>query len=156
MNRRDFDAGESQLTRLFESADVVVHVAGATRAPTRAGLHESNVALTARVIDAARRARAGRFVFISSHAAAGAGSSGATSQSRKAPEAAPIEAYGRSKLDAERNLQSTTGFAVRDSSPSLSVWSGRSRLSRDVSPGAARSGHSSRKSRTMAFNRARR
>src|SRR5512144_3001877 len=69
--RRDFEVNAGELERRFDGADVVVHAAGATRAPTVAGLRDSNVRLTARVIDAARRAGAGRLVVISSQAAAG-------------------------------------------------------------------------------------
>src|SRR6185312_12656412 len=67
--RRDFAAGE--LERLFDNAHVVVHAAGATRAPTRAGLLASNVALTRTVVSAAQKSRVGRLIVISSQAAAG-------------------------------------------------------------------------------------
>ena len=69
--RRDFDIESGELARRFDGADVVVHAAGATRTPTEAGLRDSNVRLTARVIEAAQRAGVGRLVFISSQAAAG-------------------------------------------------------------------------------------
>src|SRR5205085_3258016 len=55
----------------FRGADVVVHAAGATRAPTTAQLVASNVDLTKRVVEEAGRSGAKRLVFISSQAAAG-------------------------------------------------------------------------------------
>jgi nucleoside-diphosphate-sugar epimerase len=100
--RQDFTSGA--LDNLIAGADVVVHAAGATRAPTRARLIESNVSLTARVIDAARRGGAGRLVFISSQAAAGPSPSLAQPIVEDTPPA-PIEVYGQSKLDAERLLR---------------------------------------------------
>jgi Nucleoside-diphosphate-sugar epimerases len=103
--RHDFELGDQQLERCFDGADVVVHAAGATRAPTRRTLHESNVRLTSRTADAARRAKVGRFVFLSSQAAAGPASSYERA-SAEGDEPAPIEAYGRSKLEAERLLHS--------------------------------------------------
>src|SRR4051812_7186906 len=67
--RRDVEL--DRLPSCFAGADVVVHAAGATRSPTVAQLRESNVGLTARVIDAAQSASVRRVVFISSLAAAG-------------------------------------------------------------------------------------
>ncbi len=103
--RRDFETGLVE-RRLF-GADVVVHAAGATRAPTRARLIASNVTLTARVIDAARRGRVGRVVLISSQAAAGPAASVDCPVAEDA-EPAPVEAYGRSKLDAEQVVRDAT------------------------------------------------
>lgn len=99
--RRDFET--DNLDRLVDGADAVVHAAGATRASTRAELIASNVTLTARVVDAARRGGARRLVFISSQAAAGP----ATAVDRPTSEdmePAPVEDYGRSKLEAERMI----------------------------------------------------
>ncbi len=96
--RGDFESG--RMESLVHGADVVVHAAAATRAPTVAQLRASNVALTARVIEAARAGRVRRLVFVSSQAAAGP----ALSLDRPIDETtmpAPIEAYGQSKLDAE-------------------------------------------------------
>jgi nucleoside-diphosphate-sugar epimerase len=106
--RRDIENG--RLGELIEGSDVVVHVAGATRAPSRRMLHESNVELTRRVVQTARAARARRLVFISSQAAAGpASSSDAPVSEDASPQ--PIEEYGRSKLGAE--------LVVRDASANL-------------------------------------
>ena len=106
--RRDIEQG--RLDELIEGSDVVVHVAGATRAPSRVMLHESNVELTRRVVQAATAARVRRLVFISSQAAAGPASSSDAAVTEDAPPQ-PIEAYGRSKLGAE--------LAVRDAAPDL-------------------------------------
>lgn len=106
--RRDIERG--RLDELIEGSDVVVHVAGATRAPSRTMLHESNVELTRRVVQAATAARVRRLVFISSQAAAGPASSSDAAVTEDAPPQ-PIEAYGRSKLGAE--------LAVRDAAPDL-------------------------------------
>ena len=107
--RRDFEMGPASIDRLFADANVVVHAAGATRAPTRAGLLESNVALTGVVINAARKARVGRLVFVSSQAAAG------PADSRERPvtedsEERPRESYGRSKLAAEAAVRTANGL----------------------------------------------
>ena len=96
--RRDFTAGA--VAELVRGADVVVHAAGATRAPTVDALRQSNVALTRRVVEAANANGAGRVVFISSQAAAGP-AAGRESPSIESASPVPFEAYGRSKLDAE-------------------------------------------------------
>ena len=57
------------LAKLCTGADCVVHVAGAINARDRAGFERVNVAGTAAMIDAARRAGLRRFVHISSLAA---------------------------------------------------------------------------------------
>ena len=100
--RRDAEFG--RLPECFAAADVVVHAAAATRSPTVAQLRESNVGLTARVVDAARSAGVPRVVFISSLAAVGPASSREQPVSDTTPPA-PFEAYGRAKLDAERVVQ---------------------------------------------------
>ena len=61
--RRNLESDDVE--RLFSGVDVVVHAAGATRAPTAKQLRASNIGLTRRVIEAARRGHAARFVFIS-------------------------------------------------------------------------------------------
>jgi nucleoside-diphosphate-sugar epimerase len=102
--RRDLDSATVDET--FDGVDVVVHAAGATRAPTRALLRASNVELTKRVLDLARRAKVGRFVFVSSQAAAGPASF-VDAPVTEDMSAAPIEAYGRSKLDAEHLVRAS-------------------------------------------------
>lgn len=106
--RRDLDA--ASIGELLGGVDVVVHAAGATRAPTRALLRASNVELTRRVIDLALRAKVARFVFISSQAAAGPASFVDAPVSEDMSPA-PIEAYGRSKLDAEEAVRAVDGMS---------------------------------------------
>ena len=105
--RRDYEA--DSIGRLFTGADVVIHAAGATRAPTHEQLRASNVELTAATLAAACRARVGRFVYISSQAAAGPASSRATAVTETSPPA-PVEAYGRTKLEAERLVHASAGI----------------------------------------------
>ena len=111
--RRDWELPSIQ--EHFDGADVVVHAAGATRAPTRALLRASNVELTRRALDFAQRANVARFVFVSSQAAAGPASFvDAPVTEEMSP--APIESYGRSKLDAEelvRGVESMAWVIVR-------------------------------------------
>ena len=109
------DLNERRLSELLCGADVLVHAAGATRAPTRALLRASNVALTARVLEAAERAGVARFVFVSSQAAAGPAAF-ADIPVTEDMSPSPVEPYGRSKLDAEnlvRNSKGISGVIVR-------------------------------------------
>ena len=92
--------GPQHVEHLLAGADVVVHAAGATRAPTKEQLYDSNVELTRRLVGAARTSGVARFVFISSQAASGPAPSRGESIIESAP-CAPIETYGRSKRDAE-------------------------------------------------------
>src|SRR3954468_16914091 len=57
------------LLKLCTGADAVVHIAGLINAPSRAGFEAANVAGTANMIDAARKAGVRRFVHVSSLAA---------------------------------------------------------------------------------------
>lgn len=101
--RRDIENG--RIGELVDGADVVIHVAGATRAPSRELLRESNVGLTRRVVALSREGGVRRIVLISSQAAAGPASSARDPLTEESPPL-PIEAYGRSKLDAERVVES--------------------------------------------------
>jgi nucleoside-diphosphate-sugar epimerase len=96
--RPDYEA--NTLADHFTGAEVVVHAAAVTRAPTHAGLWRSNVDLTRRTLDAARAAGVKRFVFISSQAAAGPAPSLDKPVAEDDPPA-PIEEYGRTKVAAE-------------------------------------------------------
>jgi UDP-glucose 4-epimerase len=103
--RRDIELGRER--EIFQDADVVVHAAGMTRAPSVEQLRASNVEFTSRVLDAAQDCSVRRFVFLSSLAASGP----AASFSQPLTDAtvnAPIEAYGQSKLDAEDVVRSAT------------------------------------------------
>jgi nucleoside-diphosphate-sugar epimerase len=87
---------------VFENVDTIYHVAGATRAVSAAAFHEANVAITERLL--ARASRNGarpRFIYISSQAAAGPTPEGKGALTED-DLPVPIEAYGRSKLTAER------------------------------------------------------
>jgi uncharacterized protein YbjT (DUF2867 family) len=74
------------LVKLCTGADAVIHVAGAINAPSRAAFEAVNVAGTANMIDAARKAGVRRFVHFSSLAA-------------REPK---LSAYGGSKAKSER------------------------------------------------------
>lgn len=104
------DVAPDRIDATLAGATVVLHAAGATRAPTDAALWESNVELTRRVAQAAARAGVQRFLLVSSQAASGP----ATRRDMPVTEAdapAPVEAYGRSKLAAEQ--------AARDAAPGI-------------------------------------
>lgn len=60
---------QTALGDLVAGADVVVHLAGATKAASRAAFHEINAAGTARLVQAARAAGVGHFILLSSLAA---------------------------------------------------------------------------------------
>jgi nucleoside-diphosphate-sugar epimerase len=99
--RADYESG--RLDERLRGATIVVHAAGATRAPTTVGLQRANVELTERTLAAAQRAGVDRFVFVSSQAAAGPAPF-RDSPVREDTPPSPIEAYGRSKLDAEARV----------------------------------------------------
>ena len=89
----------------LEGAEVVFHLAGATKGVRAEAFAAANVAPTRHLLGAitARRLYP-RFVYVSSQAAAGP----APARDRELDEddvPRPVEAYGRSKLDAERVVQ---------------------------------------------------
>jgi nucleoside-diphosphate-sugar epimerase len=93
----------------FDGADAVFHLGGATRATSVARFERANVAPTRMLLRAIAERRVGaRFIYVSSQSAAGPAAPGATVTEADTP--APVEAYGRSKLAAERVV---TGFADR-------------------------------------------
>lgn len=106
--RRDLDA--PSIDEKLRGVNVVVHAAGATRAPTRRLLRESNVELTKRILALAQRANVERFVLVSSQAAAGPASF-ADAPVTEDMSPAPIESYGRSKLDAEDAVRTADGMS---------------------------------------------
>lgn len=79
------------LAKLCEGADAVVHIAGLINASSRAAFESVNVAGTAAIIDAARRAGLRRFIHVSSLAA-------------REPE---LSDYGWSKARSERLVASS-------------------------------------------------
>lgn len=90
----------------LEGADVVYHLAAATKAVSEEDFVHANVTPTRNLLGAitARRLTP-RFIFVSSQAAAGP----ATSPTHPVNEddvPRPVEAYGRSKLEAERIVES--------------------------------------------------
>ena len=88
------------LANALSETDVVIHAAGATRSPSPASLFDANVTVTSNVL-AAFHGAGRRFVFVSSQAAAGPARALDAPTSEDDPPA-PMEAYGRSKLDAEQ------------------------------------------------------
>ena len=91
------------LAEHFADCDVVFHLAGLTRAQTFKGFEVANIVAPREVARATKNAGA-RLVHVSSLAAGGTGT-----RSRPRTEsdlAAPISAYGRSKLEGERAVRS--------------------------------------------------
>lgn len=89
------------LSDALRGVDRVVHVAGATFAPSRAAFFRANAEGTRNLVDACL-ASGGveRFVLVSSQAAAGPGSPGRPIRETDPPR--PLTPYGESKLAAER------------------------------------------------------
>jgi len=87
---------------VWTGATHVFHVAGVTKARTLAEFRYGNVVPTANILAAlaARGSRLQRFVLVSSQAAAGPALA-ADHPVREDDVAHPVEAYGRSKLEAE-------------------------------------------------------
>src|SRR5881394_2713038 len=102
----DFGAPASLLaTPALDDADVVIHLAAVTKAVHRPEYREANVTPTRHLLGAlvARLLRP-RFVLVSSQAAAGPASDLEHPVGEDdAPR--PVEAYGRSKLEAERIVE---------------------------------------------------
>jgi nucleoside-diphosphate-sugar epimerase len=95
---------EAALTRAVNGAEVVVHLAGATRARPLSRFFDINVGGTQAVLDACGRApRPPRRVVLSSSLAATGPSSSRLPLTESQP-ALPVGAYGRSKHDAEQML----------------------------------------------------
>jgi nucleoside-diphosphate-sugar epimerase len=91
----------ASLARAVADADLVFHVAGATRAPRRAGYFQGNFEATRSLLRACEKygPEGQKFVFISSLAAAGPSSDAPLTEDR---DPQPVSAYGESKLWAER------------------------------------------------------
>ena len=98
------DLNGCQWDRLLGEGDVVFHLAAMAHAGTRESenrYHEVNVQVTSALGEAARRAKVCRFVFTSSVKVMGE-SSVRPFQESDAP--APEDAYGKTKLEAERAI----------------------------------------------------
>ncbi|MFC3173590.1 NAD-dependent epimerase/dehydratase family protein [Novosphingobium bradum] len=79
------------LARLMKRAEAVIHVAGVVNAPDREGFDAGNVAGTLSVVEAAKAAGVGRFVFVSSLSA-------------REPK---LSDYGASKARAEKLVRAS-------------------------------------------------
>jgi nucleoside-diphosphate-sugar epimerase len=87
-------------TPALEGADYVFHLAGVTRRATLEAFRAGNVLPTANLLAVLQKAPPRRFVLVSSQAAAGPAEALERPKTEaSAPE--PVEAYGRSKLEAE-------------------------------------------------------
>ncbi|MEX0602775.1 MAG: NAD-dependent epimerase/dehydratase family protein [Bacteroidota bacterium] len=92
---------QASLVRMLDSSDVVVHIAGVTKAKNRKEFFRDNVLATRNLLEAAvQSGTIGKFVFISSLTAAGPSPDGIPLD-ETAP-CRPITSYGASKLEAER------------------------------------------------------
>lgn len=95
------DAAALRASPALEDAEVVFHLAGVTKARTLEEFRAGNVAPVATLLRAlATRSALRRVVIVSSQAAAGPARS-LDAPVTEADEARPVEAYGRSKLEAE-------------------------------------------------------
>lgn len=108
------DAAALGRSPALDGVDAVFHLAGVTKRRTLREFRAGNVAPTAALLDAlaARSApsgaRAPRFVFVSSQAAAGAARAPDRPRTERDP-AEPVGAYGHSKREAERLLMAHPG-----------------------------------------------
>ncbi len=94
----------------LEGADMVIHLAGITKALTLEAFREGNVMPVASMLEAIRTVRPSlrRFVLVSSQAAAGPAARPGQPKSEVDP-AMPFDVYGKSKYEAERILMDEAG-----------------------------------------------
>ncbi|MEX0406611.1 NAD-dependent epimerase/dehydratase family protein [Aquibium sp. LZ166] len=107
----DPDSGTSGWKPLLAGVTHVVHCAGENRALAYELCHEPNVALPGRLARAAADVLPGRFVLLSSVRAVSDGASGESISESSAE--APLDDYGRSKLEGEKRVQAALGPADR-------------------------------------------
>jgi nucleoside-diphosphate-sugar epimerase len=106
----DLAYGELTDLRSLQSAvrnvDVVIHLAGKTKAPSIEGYFKANADGTRNLLQAVSEnaGRLSRFVYISTQAAAGPGSRGFPV--RETDEPRPVTPYGASKLEGEKAVLS--------------------------------------------------
>lgn len=98
---------EASLRAAAQGVDVVVHLAALTHARTAGEYAAANVAGSRRLVEAARRGGARRFVYLSSLAASGPAAHGRGVTAQDAPR--PLTEYGRSKLAGERVVMEASG-----------------------------------------------
>ena len=100
------------LRRAVAGADVVLHLAAATKARTSAEYERANVAGTRAVVDAMQAAtpRPRQLIYLSSLAAVGPPRDGRPVTRDDEPR--PLTTYGRTKLAGERVCQATGGLQV--------------------------------------------
>ncbi len=100
---------EVSLREAVSGIDVVLHLAGATRAKTEAAFFDANAEGVARLVRACRGSAAGptRFVYVSSLAAGGPSLDGRPV--RESDPGRPVSTYGRSKLAGEERLREFAG-----------------------------------------------
>jgi nucleoside-diphosphate-sugar epimerase len=98
----------TNLSAALADVDAVVHLAGIENVPRGAdetAYRDNNLVSTERLAESAARAGVGRFVFLSSVRAQTGPSSPDIVTEDLAPE--PVDAYGRSKLEAEQAILSS-------------------------------------------------
>ncbi len=105
--------GATDWSRAVSGADVVIHLAARTHITGGAGAkaldlyRRTNVEGSRALAEAAARAGVRQFVFLSSIKAAGERSGGEGLAERTEP--APVDAYGLSKLEAEKAIRAAAG-----------------------------------------------
>jgi nucleoside-diphosphate-sugar epimerase len=97
---------QAALEQAAAEQDVIYHVAGTVAARSEAEFLSANRDGTRNVVAAAERRARPRFVLVSSLAAGGPAHRGAPPDGSESPR--PVTAYGRSKLAAERVLQTSS------------------------------------------------
>jgi nucleoside-diphosphate-sugar epimerase len=103
----------TNLSAALAGVDAVVHLAGLENVPPgadEAAYRGNNLVSTQRLAESAARAGVGRFVFLSSVRAQSGPSSPVTVTEALPP--APVDAYGRSKLEAEQSIAASGVPAV--------------------------------------------
>ena len=107
------DASARAIDAALDGAGVVFHLAGVTKAHSALHFRRGNVVPFAALAAGVRRlppARRPRVVLVSSQAASGP-ASGPDAPVTEETAPAPVEGYGRSKLDAEREAHALAGEA---------------------------------------------
>ena len=115
LNLNDGDSLDLQIKELKSEKgnfDYVIHNAGITKAKKNQDYFDVNAGITKRLVDSLINNQfvSEKFLFVSSLAAAGPGSEDSDEQIAIDQEPRPVTSYGKSKLEAERYLQSTSDF----------------------------------------------